>query len=218
MAIENKNIAAIREDYTKGSLSKQDVKHNPFDQFKNWFDQALDSEVLEPNAMVLSTISTEGFPNSRVVLMKDIKSDGLSFFTNYKSHKGQEMEFNPKVSILFFWPELQRQIRMLGTVEKLSVEESTEYFQSRPTGSQIGAWSSPQSQIIVNREFLEEQVSHYEQKFNGLEVLPKPEFWGGFLFKPTQFEFWQGRSSRLHDRIVYNYIDGGSWSLIRLAP
>lgn len=218
MAIDNKDIASIREDYTKDSLCESEVDSNPFNQFKAWFNQALSAEVLEPNAMVLSTIDANGFPSSRIVLLKDIKENGFSFFTNYESSKGLDMRRNNKVSILFFWPELQRQVRVEALVEKLNEEDSTEYFQSRPKGSQIGAWASPQSQIIDNREFLDERVSFFEEKFAAVEKLPRPDHWGGFLVKPIKFEFWQGRASRLHDRIQYERNEGENWIINRLAP
>lgn len=217
MAIEHKDIAAIRADYTKDSLSKQDVNENPFVQFKNWFQHALRAEVVEPNAMVLSTISNDGYPTSRIVLMKDIKADGISFFTNYESQKSIDITNNPKVCVIFFWPELQRQIRIEANAERLDEHESTEYYQSRPKGSQVGAWASPQSQIIPNRQFLEERVDYYEQEFKELDVLPRPAHWGGFLLRPVKFEFWQGRASRLHDRIEYA-VENGVWIYNRLAP
>ena len=217
MAIEHKDIAAIREDYSKGSLSEDETLENPFDQFQHWFSQALDAKVVEPNAFVLSTLNAAGFPSSRVVLMKDIKSNGFSFFTNYESQKGRDMAQHAKVSALFFWAELQRQVRMEGIVEFLDGVDSDEYFASRPKGSRIGAWSSPQSQVIPNREYLEKRVYDTEQKFLDVEQIPRPAFWGGYLIKPIKFEFWQGRSSRLHDRITYIWEDG-KWSKYRLAP
>lgn len=216
MSIEHKEIAAIREDYAKSSLSESDVLHDPIQQFKKWFDEAISSQVTEPTAMVLSTVNEKGLPSSRVVLLKDIKSEGLSFFTNYNSRKGQEILQNPHVSILFFWPELQRQVRFEATVEKLSKEDSDEYFASRPRGSQIGAIASPQSVIIPNRESLEKRVAEVELEFGDLAI-PRPEFWGGFLIKPVRVEFWQGRSSRLHDRIVY-ILENEIWTINRLAP
>lgn len=217
MAIEHKDIAAIREDYTKYALSEAEVDINPVQQFEAWFRQAVHAEVVEPNAMVLSTISDNGFPSSRIVLMKDLKSDGISFFTNYKSDKSMDIQRNAKISVLFFWPELQRQVRLEGFAEKLDAEESTEYFQSRPKGSQIGAWASPQSQVIPNREVLEAKVEAVAQQYGDVEVLPRPEFWGGFILKPIKFEFWQGRASRLHDRIQYTF-ENGAWLRNRLAP
>lgn len=217
MAIEHKDIAAIREDYTKDSLSEENMNRNPFFQFEEWFKQALNAEVVEANAMVLSTVAEDGFPSSRVVLMKDIKENGISFFTNYNSQKSIDIIQNPKVSILFFWPELQRQVRIEANAEKLNEEESTEYFQSRPKGSQIGAWASPQSEVIADRAFLEKRVDYYQREYSDVAVLPRPNYWGGFLLRPVKFEFWQGRSSRLHDRIQY-YFEEGHWVLNRLAP
>ena len=217
MAIEQRDIAAIREDYSKGVLTESDTLDNPFGQFQLWFDQAVASDVLEPNAMVLGTINKLGYPSTRVVLLKDLKAEGLSFFTNYGSQKGQDIQQNAKVSLLFFWGELQRQVRIEGEVIFLADEDSDEYFASRPKGSQIGAWSSPQSQIIADRSILENRVEEIEQQFKDLEDIPRPEFWGGYLVKPIRFEFWQGRSSRLHDRIVYSK-KGDSWVKNRLAP
>ncbi len=216
MSIEHKEIAAIREDYAKSSLSENEVLGNPIDQFKKWFSEAMVSEVTEPTAMVVSSASVDGKPSSRVVLMKDIKTDGISFFTNYNSRKGQEIVANPFVSVLFFWPELQRQVRMEAEVEKLAPEESDEYFSSRPRGSQIGAIASPQSAIINNREELEHRVAEVATEVGEGEI-QRPNFWGGFLLKPYRMEFWQGRSSRLHDRIVYKQ-EEGSWSINRIAP
>ncbi len=217
MAIEQKDIAAIREDYSKDSLQEKDVDENPFRQFSLWFEQALRAAVIEPNAMTLSTINQAGFPSSRVVLLKDFKSDGFSFFTNYNSQKGQDLEANNKASLLFFWPELQRQVRIEGFVQRLAEEDSDEYYASRPRGSQIGAWASPQSQIIRDRAFLEKEVQVYEERFGQQKSVPRPDFWGGFFLLPVRFEFWQGRNSRLHDRIVYQK-KGTKWETNRLAP
>lgn len=217
MAIDHKNIAAIREDYAKDSLSETQVSADPIVQFKQWFEQALHAKVIEPNAMTLATLNEEGFPSARIVLLKDIKANGFSFFTNYESQKGLDMARCAKVSLLFFWPELQRQVRIEGVVEHLEEEDSDEYFASRPKGSRIGAWASPQSQIIPNRDFLEQRVDFYEQKFAQSEIVERPPFWGGFLVKPVRMEFWQGRSSRLHDRIVY-FLEEDHWVTNRLAP
>lgn len=217
MAIQHKDIAAIREEYTKGVLFERDVDSNPIIQFQNWFQQALNAEVMEPNAMVLATISQEGYPTSRVVLMKDISTDGITFFTNYLSEKGHDIERNSKISILFFWPELQRQVRIEANAERLNESDSIEYFQSRPKSSQIGAWSSPQSQVIDSRDLLEERVIFYTNEYKDAVVLPKPDFWGGYLLRPVRFEFWQGRASRLHDRIQY-IVEDDVWVINRLAP
>ena len=217
MSIEHKEIAAIREDYVKSSLSESDVQKNPIEQFQKWFDEAMSSQVTEPTAMVVSTVAENGYPSSRVVLLKDIKAEGLSFFTNYNSRKGQEIIQNPHVSALFFWPELQRQVRFEAEVEKLPKADSDEYFSIRPRGSQIGAIASPQSAIIPNRETLEKRVAEVEKEMENITEVPRPEFWGGFLLKPVRVEFWQGRGSRLHDRIVY-IKDNGNWTINRLAP
>ena len=217
MAIDHKDIAAIREDYSKGSLSEDQVSIDPLEQFKSWFEQALHANVMEPNAMTLSTVSEEGFPSSRIVLLKDIKADGFSFFTNYESKKGIDMTHCENVSLLFFWAELQRQVRVEGIVQRLSTEDSDEYFASRPKGSRIGAWASPQSQIIPDRAFLEQRVQFFEGQFGVSEQVKRPEFWGGYLVKPVKVEFWQGRSSRLHDRIAYT-LEGDNWVINRLAP
>jgi pyridoxamine 5'-phosphate oxidase len=167
--------------------------------------------------MVLSTINNHNFPSSRVVLLKDIKADGFSFFTNYNSQKAQDILSNNKASLLFFWPELQRQVRIEGLIEKLTVIDSDEYFASRPRGSQVGAWSSPQSSIINDRQVLETAVSQTEQRFSSSKDIPRPDFWGGYLLKPIRFEFWQGRSSRLHDRVLY-LKENSVWAIKRLAP
>lgn len=217
MSIIHKDIASIRADYSKFSLDEGDVLSDPVAQFQRWFADALHAEVVEPNAMTLSTWSEEGFPSSRIVLLKDIKPDGFSFFTNYNSRKGQSMEQNNKVSTLFFWPELQRQVRIEGLVERLPAEDSDEYFASRPKGSQIGAIASPQSQVLEDRKMLERLVDNVEQQFADKDAVPRPVYWGGYLIKPVRVEFWQGRSSRLHDRIVY-LKDGSQWVRRRLAP
>ncbi len=217
MSITDKNIAAIREDYSKFTLDERDVLPNPIAQFQRWFDEALRAEVLEPNAMVLSTISDDGYPSSRVVLLKDIRPSGFSFFTNYHSKKGQSMLQRKQVSLLFFWPELQRQVRIEGWVEKLPSEDSDEYFASRPRGSRLGALASPQSQVIADRSVLETRLQEVEATFSGQETIPRPAFWGGYQVSPMHIEFWQGRSSRLHDRIAYVFQEG-AWLCQRLAP
>ncbi|MEJ5092375.1 pyridoxamine 5'-phosphate oxidase [Sphingobacterium faecium] len=217
MAIEHKDIAAIRQDYALGNLCESDVSNNPIVQFEKWFNEAIHSEVLEANAMVLSTVGEFSLPSSRIVLLKDLKNNGFSFFTNFNSRKGLEIDSNPHVAALFFWPELQRQVRIEGLIEKLPAEDSDEYFQSRPKGSRIGALASPQSETIPNRSFLEGRVADLEKQFENQEVVPRPEFWGGYLIKPLYIEFWQGRSSRLHDRIAFQKVSD-SWKIIRLAP
>lgn len=212
-----KKLAQMRQDYSLKSLDESDVLRNPLDQFKDWMDEALKSEIPEPNAMTLSTVSQEGFPSSRVVLLKGIEKDGFIFYTNYESKKAIEMKVNPNVCLNFCWLGLQRQIRIEGTVSRISKKQSLEYFQSRPPGSQIGAWGSPQSQVIENREVLEDRIKAVQAQFKGQKELPLPKFWGGYKVKPTRIEFWQGRQSRLHDRIQFRK-NKRSWLIERLAP
>ncbi|MCE7072537.1 pyridoxamine 5'-phosphate oxidase [Dyadobacter sp. CY327] len=210
------NIAKLRQDYNLKGLDEQDLDPNPFTQFKLWFDEALSAGVVEPNAMVLSTVS-DGRPSARVVLLKDLDQAGFTFFTNYESKKAKEMESDPFVAVTFFWKELERQVRIEGKVEKTTNQESAEYFAVRPRGSQIGAWASTQSEHLASRAELEERTLLLEQKFEGAEV-PRPPHWGGYRVIPHYFEFWQGRSSRLHDRLVYKKTDEGSWEIERLYP
>jgi pyridoxamine 5'-phosphate oxidase len=199
----------------KGSLSEEDVKLNPIDQFKIWFDQAQHAELPEPNAMTIASVDANGKPSARTVLIKEVTSAGFVFFTNYESRKGQALISNPHAALLFFWPELERQIRVEGSVEKLSDQESDDYFHSRPLDSRIGAWASPQSQVISGRTQLVKNAAEYALKF-ALNP-PRPPHWGGFRVKPEVLEFWQGRPSRLHDRIQY-VLQNGQWKIQRLAP
>ncbi len=212
------NLQDLRRDYAAHTLDITDVQTNPFNQFEIWMTEALDSQVLEANAMVLSTLTKDKRPTARVVLLKGFDAEGLVFFTNYNSRKSQEMEQNPYACLVFNWLELQRQVRIEGTVERISAKASTAYFQSRPKGSQIGAWVSPQSQVISGRSILEEKVKEVEAKYQDVEPLPRPEHWGGFVVKPTLIEFWQGRMSRLHDRIQYSKVGDDDWKIERLAP
>ena len=214
--MDSSSIADLRKDYTLNGLRKEDVLKNPIDQFKQWFEEALASEVLEPNGMVLSTIGKDGYPHGRVVLLKDVNSLGFSFYTNYLSHKGEELAQNPVASLTFWWPELERQVRILGKVVKVSESESDAYFCVRPRGSQIGAWVSAQSQIIANREILVEKLATLEAQFAD-QAVPRPAHWGGYRVLPHQIEFWQGRPSRLHDRLCYTY-ELNEWKLERLSP
>jgi pyridoxamine 5'-phosphate oxidase len=211
------SIADIRRDYSLKTLNETEVTENPFQQFADWWQQAIESEIDEVNAMTLATASLEGVPSARIVLLKGYDEKGFVFYTNYESAKGQELAENPRASLLFFWKELERQVRITGLVEKVSATESDEYFLSRPTGSQIGAWASPQSHIIENRSWLENKVKELEAKFS-TEKLARPSHWGGYRVKPVIIEFWQGRSSRLHDRIQYTLQENGSWKIERLAP
>jgi pyridoxamine 5'-phosphate oxidase len=211
------NLADLRKEYSKASLDTKDVNKNPIVQFAKWFDEALVSKALEPSAMTLATISESGKPSARIVLLKGVTDGKFYFYTNYQSQKGQELDHNPACALTFFWPELERQVRISGMAERATAEESDQYYQSRPLGSQIGAWASPQSVVISNREILEQRVKELEMKHKGETSLPRPKQWGGFAITPFEIEFWQGRPSRLHDRIVYTLIDG-KWKINRLAP
>ncbi len=211
------DLGDLREDYNKDALSLEDTSPSPIDQFKHWFAAAQQSEVREPNAMTLATIAPNGRPKARIVLLKHVEEQGLLFYTNYDSQKGQDLVANPVASLVFFWDAQQRQVRVEGTVEKISEASSRDYFQSRPKGSQIGATASPQSQVIPNREILQDRVQALEEKYAEEEILPLPDNWGGFRLVPDCFEFWQGRSSRLHDRIRYRLVEG-EWLRERLAP
>ena len=198
------------------SLTESNVRKNPFEQFQVWFKDAMDRNVQQANAMTLATASRDGIPSARIVLLKGADERGFSFFTNFESRKGKQLAENPRAALLFHWPSLRRQIRIEGTVEKLSREESFEYFKSRPRKSRIGAWSSPQSAEIKDRAHLENQFRQYETRFRGKDI-PLPDFWGGFRLVPVQFEFWQDRPNRLHDRIVYR-MSKGDWLIVRLSP
>lgn len=209
------SIADLRKDYMQGSLHEEDAPTDPFQFFKVWFDQALRAQLPEPNAMTLSTVSSNGRPASRIVLIKGFDQTGFTFFTNYDSRKGQELDANPFASLLFHWTELERQVRIEGKVSKVSAERSDEYYHSRPLGSRIGAWASPQSQVLPDRNALEALVEKV-QDVHG-ERPARPPHWGGYCLIPDYFEFWQGRPSRLHDRLAYR-LEDGSWQRSRLAP
>lgn len=213
----NRDMKEMREDYLQGTLDIEIMGDHPLEQFNLWFDQAKESQEKEPNAMILSTISQDGYPDTRTVLLKEIIDGQMVFYTNYESAKGQQLANNPKCHLLFLWLNLERQVRIKGTATKLSKDKSFDYFKSRPRGSKIGAWSSPQSDIIDNRNLLEQKVKETEQKFEGIKDIPLPDFWGGYAVQLTEVEFWQGRSSRLHDRIRYRLVDG-NWKVERLAP
>ncbi|HCR49468.1 MAG TPA: pyridoxamine 5'-phosphate oxidase [Bacteroidetes bacterium] len=210
------NIADLRAHYTKGGLLESDCDTDPLVQFKKWFNDALKAEVIEPNAMTLSTVQTSGIPKARIVLLKGVDERGFVFYTNYESAKGQEMQERPFAALTFWWPELERQIRIEGNVEKVPHAESDEYFESRPFGSKVGAWVSEQSTIIQGRSVIEERLAELEVRFaDGL--VTRPPHWGGYLIKPTLLEFWQGRPSRLHDRIRYRKVEA-DWKIERLSP
>ncbi len=210
-------IADLRKDYTKASLDIDTADANPLKQFEKWFTEAQKGELLEPNAMVLSTTDTSNQPFQRTVLMKALDDDGIVFYTNYKSRKARQIGENAKVSILFPWYAMERQVCIQGIAEKVSTATSLKYFTSRPHGSQLGAWVSQQSSVISSRSILEMKLAEMKQKFKEGKV-PLPDFWGGYKIKPTSFEFWQGRQSRLHDRLIYNKDTSNDWKIERLAP
>ncbi len=210
------DIATIRKEYSKASLDAATISKDPIQQFNIWFNEAITANVPEPNAMNLATVSRER-PVSRIVLLKGVENGMFVFYTNYQSHKGKELEQNPACSLTFFWPELERQVRIEGVATRVDGKRSDEYFQSRPRGSQIGAWASPQSSVINERSLLEDRAKQIEEKFKDLDKLPRPQQWGGYEIDPLLIEFWQGRPSRLHDRILYTKIDD-AWRVNRLAP
>ena len=212
------SIADLRRDYSLAGLSEADLDRDPIRQFRRWFDQALDAQITEPNAMVLATVDATGQPSTRVVLLKAVDERGFSFFTNYESRKGRELSGNPRASLTFPWIALERQVCITGSVTKLSREESEAYFKLRPRGSRLGAWASPkQSEVVADRADLEARMRALEAKHPG-EDIPLPPYWGGYLLAPTEIEFWQGRPSRLHDRLRYARQPDGSWKIERLSP
>lgn len=212
----NKNIADIRKDYQLHSLLETDVAADPFVQFNRWWSDAENSQVDEFNAMTLATASASGIPTARTVLLKSVSDAGFVFFTNYNSQKGTDLSENPNACLVFFWKELERQIRIQGITAKLSEVENDEYFNSRPRGSRIGAWASPQSSVIASREIIEENITRLEADFK--ENISRPPHWGGYIVIPSVIEFWQGRPNRLHDRIQYSRLEGEEWKIERLAP
>lgn len=216
MQVTNEFLQNLRQDYKSATLDESDVDNNPITQFKKWFEHAVDAQIYEPNVMTLATADKSGRPDARIVLLKGVDDQGFRFFTNYLSAKGKALKRNPYAALVFFWPELERQVRIEGTVEKLDKETSEEYFNTRPVASQIGAIASPQSQIIPNRQFLEKKFEDLKTKSEG-KTIAKPAHWGGYIVKPTRIEFWQGRRSRLHDRINFEWIKG-EWVKNRLAP
>ena len=211
------DIAKIRKEYMLESLLETDMAPDPIKQFDRWWEQVLASSIEEANAMALSTLGSDGFPSARMVLLKGYDQNGFVFFTNYESRKAQDLERHPQSSLVFFWRELERQVRIEGMASKISAGESDAYFQSRPRGSQIGAWSSPQSRVIANRSVLENTRDSFDACFAGQEV-SRPAHWGGYVVKPLRIEFWQGRPDRMHDRILYTMESPGLWRIERLAP
>lgn len=216
MELTRENLQNLRQDYRVASLSENDVAANPFLQFKKWFSDAVEAQLYEPNVMTFATADSDGKPSARIVLLKGFDENGFVFYTNYESRKANDLVENPQAAAVFFWAELERQVRIEGIVSKIDKETSEAYFHSRPIGSQIGAIASPQSSVITDRTILEEKVSMLTAEYEG-KVIPKPDNWGGYLIEPKRIEFWQGRSSRLHDRITYDFIEG-SWKISRLAP
>jgi pyridoxamine-phosphate oxidase len=215
--MNQQELQNLREDYSAATLSETAINSNPIKQFELWFNEAIEAKIHEPNAMTLATATTDGRPSARIVLLKGFDATGFSFYTNYLSRKGKEITKNPLGAITFFWGEMQRQVRIEGTIEKLSKEQSEKYFHSRPKGSQVSALASPQSQEITDRDVLESKTSQLEAEYADKEI-PKPSYWGGYVLKPRLIEFWQGRPSRLHDRILYKKIDNKNWKKVRLAP
>lgn len=209
-------VADIRKEYKKHELNESSVKDHPVDQFDCWFRDALESEVQEVNAMTLATASSDGVPSARIVLLKGYNKNGFIFFTNYNSYKGLQLKDNPRAALVFFWIELERQVRITGLVEKLSGQQSDEYFYSRPIGSRIGAIASAQSNIISSRTLLEEKVKELSEQDE--QLLKRPAHWGGYIVKPVTVEFWQGRPNRLHDRIQFSLDENGAWKKERLSP
>lgn len=210
------DLAALRKDYTLAGLRRSDLAADPFQQFERWFQEAREAGVIEPNAMTLATATPEGLPSARTVLLKSFDANGFVFFTNYDSRKGHELAANPHACLVFPWLALERQVKIYGLVSQVSREDTATYFNSRPAGSRIGAWASPQSQVVASREALEEARAEAETRF-GDHPIPPPPHWGGYCVAPTAIEFWQGRPSRLHDRLRYRW-QRGAWLIERLAP
>jgi pyridoxamine 5'-phosphate oxidase len=211
------SVTDLRKEYTLQGLNETDLDPNPFKQFQKWFDQALEAQLLEPNAMTLATVTEDCKPSARVVLLKHFDEQGFVFYTNYKSQKGQEVAQNPWAALVFWWAELERQVRAEGHIQKVPDSESEEYFQSRPWGSRLGSWVSQQSQVISSREVLENRLQELKVRYQDQQV-PRPPHWGGYRLSPISVEFWQGRPSRLHDRLRYRRLSNDNWLIERLSP
>jgi pyridoxamine 5'-phosphate oxidase len=217
-AAEFVNIRDLRRDYSRQMLLESSAEPDPFLQFQNWFTQALDAQVIEPNAMTLATITAEGKPAARIVLLKNFDARGFVFYSNFQSRKGQELAHTPAAALVFWWGELERQVRIEGAIDLVSEAEADAYFQSRPRGSQLGAWVSDQSQVIADRSVLENRLAQLDQDYVSVPI-PRPSHWGGYRLVPTYFEFWQGRSNRLHDRLCYRHASSSdAWQIERLSP
>lgn len=214
--VAREEVEALRREYAREELDEASIRKNPIDQFAIWFNQALSSDLLDPNAMSLATSTEKGIPSVRIVLLKGFDHQGFRFYTNYNSRKGRELEANPHAALCFYWSELERQVRIEGSVKQLSREESEKYFSQRPRESQLGAWASEQSRPIRSRDHLEEKFRKLESEFQD-KAISTPDNWGGYILKPKAIEFWQGRPGRLHDRILYTCVSG-DWSTARLAP
>ncbi|HLP13581.1 MAG TPA: pyridoxamine 5'-phosphate oxidase [Flavobacteriales bacterium] len=210
-------IVNLRHDFSKSTLDESQLHNNPINQFEEWFTRAVNIRAREPNAMMLSTVSPANKPSARILLLRDFSEKGFVFFTNYESKKAKDLEVNPAGCLTFFWPELEQQVRIEGIISKLDDADSDTYFRMRARSSRLGAWASNQSTIIANRGVLDEKMKEVREKFGENEI-PRPEFWGGYILKPAYFEFWQGRTSRLHDRLVYELEHENSWKIYRLAP
>ncbi len=211
------SISEIRTEYKKGTLDERDVDQSPFVQFEKWFKEAIKSEIPEVNAMTIATATKDGRPSARTVLLKQFDEKGFVFFTNYQSAKGNDLKENPRAALLFFWEPLERQVRICGSAEKVSAAESYEYFKTRPIDSRLGAWASAQSSVLSSRALLEKAFGEMLEKFKNGEI-PLPPQWGGYRIVPDEFEFWQGRVNRLHDRISYKKQSDASWRIVRLSP
>lgn len=212
------DLQSLRESYTKGSLSKKELHANPIKQFKRWWEEAINSEIAEPNTMTLATVDKKGNPSARIVLLKELRKKGFVFYTNYESKKAKDIKGNNSVALVFLWKELQRQVRIEGKIKKISKADSEAYAKTRPIRSQMGAWISEQSKVIKNRKELEAKMKLLEKKVGNKTFLDKPPHWGGYIVIPNKIEFWQGRRSRLHDRLQYRLTKKSNWKIERLSP